>query len=125
MIKCVFLLRRQPHLTHEQFIDYWANQHARLAKEVAPVMRMKRYVQLQPRPHPLGEALAGSRGSKVADWDGITECWWESFEDMEMVAGAAGDLAARVLADEASFVDLSRSEMMFVHENEVLPLANG
>jgi EthD domain len=120
MIKCVFLLRRQPHLTREAFLAYWRNQHAKLAKEVAGPMRMRRYIQLHPLDHPMGGMLAQSRGSKVADWDGITECWWNSFEDMSEVAGTADELAAKVLADEMSFVDLSRSEMMFVEENIVI-----
>ena len=123
MIKCVFLLRRQPHLSREEFHAYWRNQHAALAKEVSGTMRMRRYVQLYPIPHPMGEMLAQSRGSKVADWDGITECWWDSFEDLALVAGSAGEIAAKVLADEGRFVDLTRSEMMFVEENEVVGLA--
>jgi uncharacterized protein (TIGR02118 family) len=120
MIKCVFLLRRQPHLTREEFLAYWRTQHAALAKQIAGPMRMKRYIQLHPLEHPMGKMLADSRGSKVAEWDGITECWWDSFDDMSAVAGTSEELAAKVLADEQSFVDMSRSEMMFVEENIVI-----
>jgi uncharacterized protein (TIGR02118 family) len=120
MIKCVFLLRRQPHLSREEFLAYWRNQHGALAKEVSGVMRMKRYVQLHPLDHPMGALLAQSRNSKLMDWDGITECWWDSFDDLALVAGSAGEIAEKVLADEQSFVDLSRSEMMFFEENVVV-----
>lgn len=120
MIKCVFLLRRQPHLSREEFLAYWRNQHAKLAAEVSKTMRMKRYVQLHPLQHPMGELLAQSRGSQLMDWDGITECWWDSFDDLALVAGSAGEIAEKVLADEKSFVDLTRSEMMFFEENVVL-----
>ena len=34
MIKCVFMLKRQPHLTRAQFLEYWRNQHAALAKDI-------------------------------------------------------------------------------------------
>lgn len=120
MIKCVFLLRRQPHLSHEQFLSYWRNQHATLAKDVAQTFRMRRYVQLHPNRHPMGQMLADSRGSRLADWDGITECWWDSFEDLAMVGGSAGEIAEKVLNDERSFVDLAQSEMMFFDENIVV-----
>ena len=120
MIKCVFLLRRQPHLSREEFLAYWRNKHAPLAQQVSGTMRMKRYVQLHPLDHPMGALLAQSRNSKLMDWDGITECWWDSFDDLALVAGSAGEIAEKVLADEKSFVDLSRSEMMFFEENEVV-----
>ena len=121
MIKCVFLLKRQPHLSREEFLAYWRNNHAALAKQISGTMRIRRYIQLHPLDHPLGEALAASRGSTLSQWDGITECWWDSFEDIAALAETAEDIAAKVLADEASFVDLSRSEMMFYEENKVIP----
>jgi len=114
------MLKRQPHLSREEFLAYWRNEHASLSREVADVMRIRRYVQLHPIEHPMGPVLAESRGSKVADWDGITEVWWDSFDDLNQVAGSAGEIAEKVLNDEKRFVDLSRSEMMFVDENEVI-----
>ena len=31
MIKCFLLLHRAPHLTREEFANYWKNRHSRLA----------------------------------------------------------------------------------------------
>ena len=45
MIKLMFCLRRVPHLTREQFQEYWRNHHAALVAERARSPGVVRYVQ--------------------------------------------------------------------------------
>jgi hypothetical protein len=122
MIKCLLLVHRAKHLTAEEFSDYWARVHSRLAVEAAPVLRMRRYVQNHRRDHPVGAAFRDSRGCVMGDFDGVAEAWWDSFEEM---AAAAGDtppeLAAAILQDEGRFVDLARSIIWFGEERQFWP----
>ena len=47
MIKLTFCLARLPHLTREQFQDYWLNKHAPLVASHKATLGIRRYVQLQ------------------------------------------------------------------------------
>ena len=49
MIKCFFMIHRAPHLSFDEFAQYWSGVHARLAIASAPQMRMRRYVQYHHR----------------------------------------------------------------------------
>jgi EthD domain len=119
MIKVVFLLRRQAHLTREEFLEYWHGTHASLARAAAVALRMRRYVQVHPVAHAATEVLRASRGARAPDFDGIAEAWWNSFEDMLAVGDTHADIAAQVFADEQRFVDLGRSEMWFGEDHVV------
>lgn len=117
MVKCFFLVYRAPHLTHEEFVDYWQNRHSVLARENAPVMRMKRYVQNHLAEPEVADLMQASRGCLMGDFDGVAEASWDSFEDM--LAGAADTPEAvgrAILEDEAKFVDLKRSVIWFAEE---------
>jgi hypothetical protein len=117
MIKCLFLIYRAPHLSAEQFTHYWSMVHARLAVEVAPAMRMRRYVQNHRRDHAIAVAFQDSRQCHMGDYDGVAEAWWDSFEDMMAAAGSTpAEVAAAVLADEGRFIDLKRSVIWFGEE---------
>jgi uncharacterized protein (TIGR02118 family) len=91
MIKLTFALVRLPHLTREQFQDYWLNTHGPLVASVKDALRIRRYVQL----HSFDEALsAGIRASRDAppQFDGVAQLWYDSLEDL---AALADDPAAR------------------------------
>ena len=92
MIKLTFALVRLPHLTREQFQDYWLNTHGPLVASVKDVLRIRRYVQL----HSMDETVsAGIRASRNAppQFDGVAQLWYDSLEDL---AALAGDPAAAV-----------------------------
>lgn len=117
MVKCFFFVYRAPHLSHEEFADYWQNNHSVLARKNASVMRMKRYVQNHRAQPEVAELMRESRGCLMGDFDGIAEASWDSFEDM--LAGAADtpeDVGKAILEDEAKFVDLKRSIIWFADE---------
>jgi hypothetical protein len=121
MIKCMMLVYRAPHLTPEQFFDYWQRIHARLAIESAPVMRMRRYAQIHRRDHAVALGFQQSRGCRLGDFDGIAEAWWDGFDDMAAAAGSMPiEVATAILQDEAQFVDLKRSVIWFGEEKLLL-----
>ena len=121
MIKLTFCLVRLPHLTREQFQDYWRNTHAPLVASVAETLRIRRYVQL----HSLPEAAsAGIRQSRNAppDFDGVAELWFDSLESLaengqRPEAQAAGAL---LLEDERRFIDLEKSPLWWGEEKPIV-----
>jgi hypothetical protein len=53
-----------------------------------------------------------------ANWDGISEDWFDSFE--AMAAAFASPAAQALAADAPNFLDLPKCEMLTVAEDEVL-----
>ncbi|MBI1180128.1 MAG: EthD family reductase [Alphaproteobacteria bacterium] len=124
MIKLTFCLRRLPHLSREQFQDYWLNHHGPLVRSQMQAMRVRRYVQT----HSLGEpalsaALNASRGSPEP-YDGIAELYWDSREALQAVGkDPAGREAGRILLeDERKFIDLPNSPLWYNEEHEIISL---
>lgn len=122
MIKLTFCLRRLPHLTHEQFHDYWLNHHGPLVRSVMKDIRVKRYVQT----HALGEPAlsAGLQAARRAPepFDGIAELYWESREELNAVANdpLAQKAGAMLLRDERNFIDLPNSPLWYNEEHEII-----
>ena len=121
MIKLTFALVRLPHLTREQFQDYWLNSHGPLVASVKDSLRIRRYVQL----HSFDEALsAGIRASRDAppQFDGVAQLWYDSLEDL---AALADDPAARaagrlLLEDEKTFIALPKSPLWWGEEKVII-----
>lgn len=124
MIKLTFCLRRLPHLTHEQFHDYWLNHHGPLVRSVMKDIRVKRYVQT----HSLGrpDLAAGLNAARRAPepYDGIAELYWESVEELAAVGSdpLAQKAGAMLLADERNFIDLPNSPLWYNEEHEIISL---
>ena len=126
MVKCCFLVYRKPGLSREEFSDYWARVHSRIAIETAPVTGMVRYLQNHVLDHPIAALFQASRNCHLGDFDGMAEAWWPSFEAMEAAAGSTPQhVAETILADEARFIDLERSVIFFVEEMPFLPQEEG
>ena len=58
------------------------------------------------------------------DFDGVSECWWESAEAFQaaMATPEGQTAAAAMQEDERRFINHDTSTMFFVEENELLPL---
>lgn len=121
MIKLTFCVRRQPHLTREQFQDYWLNTHGKLVREHAAVLNIRRYVQSHTSANPINEGLRKGRGGPEP-YDGIAELWFDSVEAFTAPMGTAeGKAAARaVREDEARFIDAASSPVWFSEEHPVI-----
>ena len=121
MIKVVFCLRRQPHLSREEFQRYWREDHAKVVLEHAKTFKMVRYVQS----HSIGDGLDdGLRRSRQSGepYDGIAEVW---YADRESFASLGQDPAVHeadriIRADEKRFIDFSRSTIFVTEELEML-----
>ena len=125
MIKCFFLLRRRADLSFEEFSDYWARVHSRMAIETATAMGMLRYVQNHHADHPIAQGFQEGRGCLAGEFDGIAEAWWPDFEAMAAAAGSMPEeVVAAILQDEAQFVDMARSIIWFGEEKPFWPVAD-
>jgi uncharacterized protein (TIGR02118 family) len=120
MIKLTFALMRRPELTREMFQSYWYDHHAPLVASVKDVLRIRRYVQLHSLPPEISETIQRTRGSPEG-YDGVAQLWWDSLDDlMEGVANpAAVEAGQRLLDDEKTFIDLSRSPLWWGEEKVI------
>lgn len=120
MIKLTFCLVRLPHLTREAFQDYWLNTHGPLVRSVAEALRIRRYVQLHSADPAISDDLRASRGGP-AQFDGVAQLWWDSFDDMaKSRAEDAGPAARLLLEDERRFIDLAKSPLWWGEEHVII-----
>jgi len=107
MIKLVFCLRRLPHLS----------------RRLAPVLGVKRYVQVHTVTSAFSEAMSRHRGAPE-DFDGVAELWWESVDDFARAGTTkeGRDAGRQLLEDEKRFIDLSRSPIWFGEEHVLFDL---
>ena len=123
MVKLVFIIRRREDLGTEEFHKYWLEKHGPLVRSFADAIRARKYVQSHTVRQDFNAMLAQARAMGEA-YDGITEVWWESIEDM--MAGldtVEGRKANRALAeDEAKFIDHKRSFIFMTEEHTIFDL---
>lgn len=121
MIKLTFCLTRLPHLSREQFQDYWLNTHGPLVASVQEALRIRRYVQTHSAPEETEAALRETRGGPPG-YDGVAELWWDDWAALEANAAdpAAREAGALLLADERRFIDLSRSPLWWGEERAII-----
>ncbi|WP_374530449.1 EthD domain-containing protein [Novosphingobium sp.] len=118
----MFCLRRLPHLSLQEFQDYWLNQHGPLVRSVAPVLNIRRYVQSHTLSDPRLGGVSAVRGTLVEPYDGVAELW---FDDIEAILASSATEAGRaagtmLLEDERRFIDLPNSPLYFVQEQVVV-----
>lgn len=121
MLKFVYCVRRRPEMSPEAFRKYWLENHGPLVRSFATTLKAKRYVQSHTLDNPLLNAAAQQpRGTKPA-YDGITEVWWDSVEDLAAaLQSPEGQEANRRLAeDEARFCDLPNCSVFFTQEHTI------
>ena len=119
MVRLVFLLRRAPQLSLEEFQTYWRDTHGPLVASFATTLGMLRYIQVHALDDEIDARMAAQRdGVMEPRYDGVAEVWWESEEELA-AAGAtpAGRAAgAALLDDERRFIDLALSPLWLAHE---------
>ncbi|MBC5767081.1 EthD domain-containing protein [Ramlibacter albus] len=121
MAHLMFCLRRLPHLTREQFQDYWRNVHGPLVRSHAEAMGLSAYVQSHSLPEATQTRLAQVRGSPLA-FDGIAQLWWHDRVLTPEQKDAARRANAELLEDERKFIDLAASPIFLVEDHEILRL---
>ncbi len=120
MVHLIFCLRRQPHLSREEFQRYWRETHAPLVKKHAAVLGIKRYVQAHTIDPPGTQGIGAARGAPDP-YDGVAELWFDldQLQSLPQREGAA-EAAMRLLEDERRFIDLPRSPIFITEENVVI-----
>ena len=117
MIRLVFALRRQPHLSRAEFQAYWLQQHAPLVAGLASDLNILRYVQTHTMDDPGNAAAQDARGTMEEEYDGVAELWWESEQALaDQSSDAARAAGAALLEDEKTFIDLANSPIWFAYE---------
>jgi uncharacterized protein (TIGR02118 family) len=118
MIRLIFVLRRKPSMSREQFQKYWNEVHGPLVAKHVTTLNILRYVQDHTLDDPTNEQMAHERGGMEAPYDGVAELWWTTREALATSIGSpAGQTAAKELVeDEATFIDLPNSPLWLAYE---------
>ena len=118
--KLVFCCRRRPELSLEEFHRSWLHDHGPLVRKCREHLpQMKRYVQSHLVEGLPTDGVRASRGSGEP-YDGITEVWFDSLE--EMGAGTTEEAAAAgaaLLKDEQRMLDLPNCSVFVTIEHEI------
>ncbi len=100
-------------MSHEEFVAYHRNNHAPLFKSLPEVQQyVKGYVQCHTLP-------INFLGLPPQAYDGITELWFDSAEDVEKLFTAPAYMET-IRPDEAKFLDLQGCGFLLCSENKVI-----
>lgn len=126
MIKLVYVVRKRADVSADEFHDYWLHQHGPLVARVAKAIGAKKYIQSHTVLPEAGASVAQSR-KMAAPYDGITEVWWDSAEEMQASSATKeGQEAGRLLLeDESKFIDFGRSTIFFTEEHLIFDHTSG
>lgn len=106
--RLVFMLRRLPHLSREEFQHYWWNTHAPLVAARAEILGIRRYQQVH--------TVRAAREGRLPEFDGIAEIWTDGppptgTKEQRLLANE------ELLADERNFIDLEQSPIWLADEH--------
>jgi uncharacterized protein (TIGR02118 family) len=99
MRKVVNLLVRKDDMTHEEFVDYWLNEHAPMAESLPGVWQYSTSVPADP---------------EKAEYDGIAELYLEEGTGVGDVFGT--EAGEKIQADTANFMNNDASDLLVVEE---------
>lgn len=126
MIKLVYIVRKRDDVAAKDFHTYWLEKHGPLVRSFAKAMHARKYVQSHTIAPEIGVQLAQSRGMSDG-YEGITEVWWDSLE--ELAAGSATaegrEAGRRLIEDEPKFIDLKRSTIFLTEEHTIFDFSAG
>jgi uncharacterized protein (TIGR02118 family) len=107
VVKLIYCICRKPGLSREEFFRYWADIHGPIG---ARIPGLRKLVQ--------SHALVVPGDSRAGDFDGMAELW---FDDLTAIVEARRSPQwAASTADEANFVDPSRSAYFVGQERQIL-----
>jgi uncharacterized protein (TIGR02118 family) len=106
--RLLFLLRRRPELSRDEFQRYWREVHAPLVTDRRGALGIRRY-------HQVHTIEGGGREGTVPGFDGIAELWF----DASLRSGTVDDARRAgqdLLDDERRFIDLGESPIWMAEE---------
>ena len=122
MLKLTFCMHRLPHLTREQFQNYWENKHPLSAPSNAvEVLGIRKYIQVFPLSEPDNSSVKKVRNGSN-EFDGVAEIWIDDLETFttKWKTGEGKEAFESFLEDEKNFVDWERSICFLAEEKVVL-----
>ncbi|MBU39594.1 MAG: ethyl tert-butyl ether degradation protein EthD, partial [Acidimicrobiaceae bacterium] len=80
MLKLTFCMRRLPHLTREEFQNYWEKKHPHSASpNAAELLGIRKYVQVFPISEEENRQVKEIRNG-MDEFDGVAEIWIDDLE---------------------------------------------
>ena len=110
MIKLILMSRRNPAITHDEYVAHHLGPHAELFTSQPEVKaNVRRYTQS----HPTADHLDGRT---MAAFDGVTEMWFDDLDGVKAVF-ESDNYKTNIVPDEQRFMDRSASMMLITKEN--------
>jgi uncharacterized protein (TIGR02118 family) len=111
-VKVMALIKRNPRLSMQEFVEYYENKHAPLVAQLSPLIAEYRRNYVWPG---VGAKLLEDR---EAACDAITEAWFASEEDFRDYRQEAARPEHRqlIIEDEKNFMDRDATQMFVVKE---------
>ena len=106
MVKRISLVRRLPHLSHDEFVAHWSGPHVEIVRRLPGVRGLR-----------LG-VVQGDWLPRETAWDGVGEVWFDTREQAEQ-AFRSEPLAAQLVEDRKLF--LGEAQVCFVAEHTIVP----
>jgi uncharacterized protein (TIGR02118 family) len=118
MIRLIYVLRRKPSMSRDEFQKYWHENHGPLVARHATTLNILRYLQDHTLDDPMNEQMAKARGGMEPPYDGVAELWWPTRDALaSSFSSAAGQAASKELVeDEAKFIDFATSPLWLAYE---------
>ncbi len=105
MIKLVYCITRKPGLTDAEFSSYWEQVHGPIGRRIPGLRRL---VQSRAVQEP---------ASIAPDFDGMAELWFDDIQALQAARRSPEWKAST--ADEANFVDSTRTALFLTVEREI------
>ncbi|MDP5045350.1 MAG: EthD domain-containing protein [Leeuwenhoekiella sp.] len=117
MIKMTMLLRRNPKLTHEEFVKHHIEIHGPLFRKIPEADKhCIRYIQT----HPIKQKTSAV---EVEDYDGTAELWFNSLEGLENTLNS-DFYKNHVFPDEKTFLDHENTQVTIGNQVEIITNSN-
>ena len=122
MIKMIFMLKRRPGMSREEFVRYYESTHAKLGEK--HVRNAARYVRryLKGLPEPFTGTV------REPDYDVITELWFDNQADMDIAMShlLKAEVSQEITRDEENLFDRPRNRVYLVEEvDSTMPAVRG
>lgn len=122
VIRTMLCLRRVDRMTREQMQSHWTTSHRELVRRLGADLKYLGYDQLVTRNGPdLAAVVEALGGSDSVEYDGIAgltfPSQWELFKGLFSLRAQRADLT--LVGDEITFIDGSRSSLVFGARDEI------
>ncbi|WP_170287336.1 EthD domain-containing protein [Halioglobus maricola] len=121
MIKLVYCIAKRDDVDLADFYRIWLEEHGPLVKSLASDLQAVKYVQSHTILPQVNQMFKGARDGLGDPFEGITEVWWESEEDLTQALQTPEGLraAARLVEDESRIIDFAKSRVFMTEEHTI------